>query len=106
MSTIQTANSNQSDFIQIRLDSKTKKAATSILDKLGLSPSQAIKIFLNQVIITRAIPFSIGLPEDYVEELSDEQSVEVGLALDQIKHGEFVDIDMSDRQKVKKYLGV
>jgi addiction module RelB/DinJ family antitoxin len=106
MSAIQTTNLNQSDFIQVRLDPKTKKAATSILDKLGLSPSQAIKIFLNQVIITRAIPFSIGLPADYVEELSDEQSAEVGLAIDQIKKGKFVNIDMSDRQKVKKYLGV
>lgn len=106
MSTIQTANSNQSDFIQVRLDPKTKKAATNILDKLGLSPSQAIKIFLNQVIISRSIPFAIELPPDYVEQLSDEQSDEVGLALNQIKNGEFVNIDMSDRQKVKKYLGV
>ena len=106
MSTIQTTNPNQSDFIQIRLDSKTKRDATNILDKLGLSPSLAIKIFLKQVIITRAIPFSIVLPNDYIEELSDEQSVEVGLALDQIKNGEFVNIDMSDRPKVKKYFGV
>lgn len=73
---------------------------------MGLSPSQAIKLFLNKVILTRSIPFSIELPTDYVEELSDEQSAEVGLALNQIKNGEFVEIDMSDRQKVKKHLGV
>ena len=106
MSTTQTINSNQSDFIQVRLDPKTKKAATSILEKLGLSPSQAIKIFLNQVIISRSSPFSIELPSDYVEELPSDQSIEVGLALDQIKNGEFVNINMSDKKKVKKHLGI
>jgi len=106
MTTLQTTNSNQSDFIQVRLDSKTKKAATSVLDKLGLSPSQAIKIFLNQVIISRSIPFPIELPADYIEELSDEESAEVGLALNQIKNGEYTEVDMGNKKQVKEFFGV
>ncbi|MFZ2152625.1 MAG: type II toxin-antitoxin system RelB/DinJ family antitoxin [Microgenomates group bacterium] len=106
MSTLQTVNARQSDFIQIRLDSQTKKMATNILDKLGLSPSQAIKLFLNKVIMTRSIPFSLELSPDYIEPLSPTQSAEVGLALTQIQNGKYVKIDMSDSKAVKKHLGV
>ena len=96
----------QTDFIQVRLDAKTKKAATNILDKLGMTPSQAIKLFLTKVIMTKSIPFSLELSDEYVEQLSDELSAEVGVALEQIKNGEYVTIDMSDRKKVKKYMGI
>ena len=96
----------QTDFIQVRLDYKTKKAATSILDKLGMTPSQAVKLFLTKVIMTKSIPFTIEIPPDYVEQLPDELSAEVGLAMNDRKKGDFVDIDMSDRKKVKKYLGM
>lgn len=106
MPSLQTINTNQSDFIQVRLDSKTKKKATNILDQLGMTPSQAIKLFLTKVIMTKSIPFTIEIPNDYVEQLSDELSAEVGVALEQIKNGEYVTIDMSDRQKVKKYMGI
>ena len=97
---------SQTDFIQVRLDSKTKKAATNILDKLGMTPSQAIKLFLTKVVMTKSIPFSIELPDDYVEQLSDELSAEVGLALEDIKNGRFTDIDMSNRKQVKKFFGL
>lgn len=97
---------NQSDFIQVRLDSKTKKSATSILNKLGMSPSQAIKLFLTKVIITRSIPFAIKLPSDYVEQLSDEESIEVGIALEQVKKGQVTTVDMSDKNQVKKFFGI
>lgn len=97
---------SQTDFIQVRLDSKTKKAATNILDKLGMTPSQAVKLFLTKVIMTKSIPFSIELPSDYVEQLSDEQSDELGIALEEVKNGDIINIDMSDRKKVKKYLGL
>lgn len=106
MSTIQTTNSNQSDFIQVRLDPKTKKAATNILNKLGLSPSQAIKLFLSKVILTRSIPFSVELPSDYVEELSDEQSAEVALALNQIKNGQYTEVDMGNQKQVNDFFGI
>lgn len=106
MPTSQTPNTNQSDFIQIRLDSKVKKQATNILDQLGMTPSQAVKLFLTKVIMTKSIPFSIELPTDYVEQLSDELSTELGLALEEVKNGDIINIDMSDRKKVKKYLGI
>ena len=106
MPALQTINTSQSDFIQVRLDSKTKIKATNILDQLGMTPSQAIKLFLTKVIMTKSIPFTIELSDDYVEQLSDELSAEVGLALDDIKNGQYTDIDMSNRKQVKQFFGI
>lgn len=44
--------------------------------------------------------------QNCIENLPDEMSVEVTEAMKQIKSGEFVMTDMSDKKKVKKYLGV
>ena len=47
-----------STLIQIRgVTPTTKKLAEDVFHKLGLSTSAAIKLFLNQVAITKAIPF-------------------------------------------------
>ncbi len=43
--------------VQLRIDSATKAQAQKILEKLGLDLSSGIKLFLNQVIRTKSIPF-------------------------------------------------
>ena len=45
--------------INVRTDEKRKKTATAILNELGLDMSSAIQLFLQQVIITKSIPFPI-----------------------------------------------
>jgi addiction module RelB/DinJ family antitoxin len=44
---------------QIRLSGDEKEAAFAVFRELGISPAQAIRIFLRQVIETRSIPFPI-----------------------------------------------
>lgn len=44
--------------ISIRLEEKTKKAATKTLESLGLDMSTAIKMFLQQVIVEKSLPFT------------------------------------------------
>jgi len=56
-------------FIQIRVDEKIKKEATTIFNKLGLDMSTAIKIYLVKVINGKGIPFEITLATD--DELKD-----------------------------------
>jgi len=48
-----------SEQLQIRIDSKTKKEAKTILDQLGLDMSSAVKMFLKQIINAKNIPFEI-----------------------------------------------
>ena len=42
----------------IRLDQELKDKAFSVLESYGLTPSQAIKLFLHQVAETNSIPLS------------------------------------------------
>ena len=47
--------------IQVRLDVQEKKEVEAILDQLGLSMSQAIKLLLRQVKLRYALPFPVEL---------------------------------------------
>lgn len=44
---------------QLRLDEQEKQEAFAVLAQLGISPAQAIRVFLRQVVATRSIPFQI-----------------------------------------------
>ncbi|UOG93487.1 MAG: type II toxin-antitoxin system RelB/DinJ family antitoxin [Candidatus Thiothrix sulfatifontis] len=44
---------------QIRLSHDEKAAAFSVFRELGITPAQAVRLFLQQVVETRSIPFPI-----------------------------------------------
>jgi len=54
--------------IRSRIDASTKIEAQILLKKLGLSMSDAIRLFLHQVVLEKGLPFPIRLPEDAAEE--------------------------------------
>ncbi len=45
-----------------RVDPETKAQAEAVLDQLGIPMSNAIGMFLKQVVIQRGIPFDMRLP--------------------------------------------
>lgn len=47
----------------IRIDETTKKQAIELLSGLGLNLSDAVNMFLHQVILQNGIPFQIKYPE-------------------------------------------
>lgn len=48
---------------QIRIDEDTKRQAVSLLEGLGLNLSDAVNMFLKQVILQKGIPFEVKYPE-------------------------------------------
>ena len=52
---------------QIRIEESTKKQAVKLLEGLGLNLSEAVNIFLRQVILQNGIPFEVKYPEDRAE---------------------------------------
>lgn len=58
---------SKTETIHIRVDSDLKENASYLLEQLGISTSEAIKMFLNQVVLTRGLPFDVKLPK-YNEE--------------------------------------
>jgi DNA-damage-inducible protein J len=49
----------KTEMLSTRIDHDTKSAFTNICDEVGLSPSQAIKLFAKAVINYGGIPFDI-----------------------------------------------
>lgn len=52
---------------QIRIEENTKKQAVELLEGLGLNLSDAVNMFLRQVILRKGIPFDVTYPEDIWE---------------------------------------
>jgi DNA-damage-inducible protein J len=43
--------------VNVRIEEKTKKAASKALKEMGLDLSSGIKLFLNQVAVEKSLPF-------------------------------------------------
>lgn len=69
-----------------RVEPEVKEQAELVLEKLGIPMSNAIGLFLRQVVLQRGIPFELKLPENKplsVSALTEEQfnsEIEKGLA--------------------------
>lgn len=50
--------------IRSRINSDVKLEAQALLEKFGLSMSEAIRLFLHQVVIEKGLPFQVKLPAD------------------------------------------
>lgn len=50
---------NKTAVYQLRLSQQEKQQAFAVLAEIGISPAQAIRLFLRQVVVTRSIPFGI-----------------------------------------------
>ena len=53
-----------------RIDSELNDQANKLLEGLGLSMSQAVSMFLRQVVLHRGLPFKVEYPQ-YPKELID-----------------------------------
>ncbi len=51
-----------SETVQVRVDEQTKTEAKKVLGALHLSMSEAICLFLRQVVLHQGIPFEIKIP--------------------------------------------
>ncbi|MDP3683837.1 MAG: type II toxin-antitoxin system RelB/DinJ family antitoxin [Ignavibacteria bacterium] len=59
---------SKSATIQARIDPSVKNKAQRILNKLNISMSEAVSLFLTQVSLTKGIPFEIKIPNNLTEE--------------------------------------
>lgn len=49
-------------MVHVRVDEKTKAQATKALDAMGLSVSDAVRVFLTRVAAEKRLPFEIAVP--------------------------------------------
>ena len=53
---------SKTTMITARVDPKLKRATEKVLKELGLTTSQAITLFFNQISLRQALPFAIAMP--------------------------------------------
>ena len=74
-----------------RVEPNIKEQAESVLDQLGIPMSNAIGMFLRQVVIHRGIPFDVKLPENAPLSLSsmtkEQFDAEITKGMDDIEQG-------------------
>ena len=83
--------------IYARVEPSVKEKAESILEQLGIPMSNAISIFLRQVVIQNGLPFEIKLPQNKflnINSLSEEQfNFEIEKGLKDLSSGKVVSAD-------------
>ena len=52
----------KSAAIHSRIDPETKRKAETILSRLGVSPTEAIRMFYTQITLRNGLPFSVEIP--------------------------------------------
>ena len=53
---------NKSSIIHARIEPQTKSSAERILLELGVSPTEAIRMFYRQITLRRGLPFPVEIP--------------------------------------------
>ncbi len=72
--------------VNVRLAARDKELAESIFRKVGLTPTEAIRLFYRQTINTGGIPFGLVLPEETAAAMRDAESgATEELSLDDLK---------------------
>ena len=46
------------DVVRARIDAKTKKKATAVLKKIGLTPSDALRMLMMRIVAEKKLPFA------------------------------------------------
>ena len=90
-----------------RVEPEVKEQAESVLDQLGIPMSNAVGMFLRQVVIQRGIPFEMKLPAErplVMGELTKEQfDAEILKGLNEIENGQVFSADDVEAEMRRMY---
>ncbi|MDP6544405.1 MAG: type II toxin-antitoxin system RelB/DinJ family antitoxin [Phycisphaerae bacterium] len=62
---------NKTAIIHARVEPATKKKAESVLKKLGMSPTEAIRLFYRQICLRGGLPFPVLIPNELTKKTLD-----------------------------------
>jgi addiction module RelB/DinJ family antitoxin len=96
----------KNETLHIRVNEDVKKNAEKTLDVLGLSISEAVNIFLHQILLTGGLPFAVKIPmvpESVVVNSEDDLYKKLSVGMKQIKEGKVIDADLVVAELREKY---
>jgi len=93
----------------VHVEPEIKEQAEQVLTRLGISMSNAVGMFLRQVVLQRGIPFEIKLPQKsplVYDSLSREQfDAEIEKGMDDIREGRVYSADAVEAE-MKRDFGI
>ena len=93
--------------IFVRVEPKIKEQAEEVLEQLGIPMSNAVGLFLRQVVLQRGIPFEMKLPQHTplsVEQLSEERfNAEIEKGMADFKIGKVISAEQVSDRMSKNY---
>ncbi len=60
--------------LTVRLDPEVKKQAQKVLNKLGITTSQAVTMYFKQISMENGLPFRAHIPNEETERILEEAS--------------------------------
>ena len=70
---------NKTAIIHARVEPRTKKKAEGVLKKLGMSPTEAIRLFYRQICLRGGLPFPVLIPNNLTGETLEQSSKGEGI---------------------------
>jgi len=90
-----------------RIDPEIKQEAEEILDRLGIPMSNAVGMFLRQVVMQRGIPFEMKLPQNvpvaYGSLTKEQLDSEIEKGMADIRNGNVLSADEAEMYMRQKY---
>jgi DNA-damage-inducible protein J len=59
---------NKSAVVHARIEPQTKREAEAVLRRLGMTPTEAIRLFYTQLCLRRGLPFPVHIPNRLTRE--------------------------------------
>ncbi len=98
---------NKTSSVYTRVSPQVKEQAEEILDELGIPMSNAIALFLKQVVLQRGIPFDLKLPQskpvEYANLTEEQFNARIEEGLMEQENGNFVSANVVRRQLSKEF---
>lgn len=91
--------STQESVVRSRVDKRTKEKAEKIIGKLGLNMSDAIRIYLKQIINHKGLPFDMKLPSATTVGALQEDMSKKKRYSSMNEFWDDMDIDLKDKKK-------
>ena len=93
--------------VYVRIDTKLKDNAESILAQLGVTPSNVIHMLYNQIVLRRGIPFELNLPNTKPAAIGAMSRAELDAALakgiESVASGKVYTVDEVDAELAKEF---
>lgn len=69
----------ETTVIRTRLDKKTKEASEAVLQEIGMTPHEAIRLFCRQIAIRKEFPLELRAPNALTTKTLDESAGNQGV---------------------------